>query len=288
MSDTMDVNTFNLMDEHEMFAFANFMANAKIDKQANCKSSEKQSMVELADLFAADELPEEIYPLNFKIIHKEQVCDSKLIDYAAKRPDYTLEVFHGGRKSRQLICKNGKIVIPRSLQQRVVDWYHTMLCHPGATRLEDTIRQHFVWSALREDVRNACKKCHTCQVTKRTTAKFGHLPVKENNLKPWETLCVDLIGPYKIPRKGKTTRSKEEDCLTLWCVTMKVPATGWFKMAEIKTKSADVIANVIEQTWFNRYPWPTEVVLDRRTEFMAEFTEMIQRDYGVTKHLINA
>ena len=71
-------------------------------------------------------------------------------------------------------------------------------------------------------------------------------------------------------------------------MTMINPATRWFEMAEIKTKRADVIANVIEQTWFNRYPWPTEVVLDRGTEFMAEFTEMIQRDYGVTKRPITA
>ena len=61
------------------------------------------------------------------------------------------------------------------------------------------------------------------------------------------------------------------------------PVTGWFKMAEIKTKSADVIANVIELTWLNRYPWPTEVVLDRGREFMAEFSEMIQKDYGLIK-----
>eukprot|EP00957_Ditylum_brightwellii_P146502 11153970-Ditylum_brightwellii.AAC.1 len=59
-------------------------------------------------------------------------------------------------------------------------------------------------------------------------------------------------------------------------------------MAEIKTKCADVIAKVIEQTWFNQYTWPSKVVLDRGTEFMAEFTEMIQRDYGVTKHPITA
>eukprot|EP00957_Ditylum_brightwellii_P158438 12059133-Ditylum_brightwellii.AAC.1 len=66
------------------------------------------------------------------------------------------------------------------------------------------------------------------------------------------------------------------------------PATGWFKMAGIKTKHADAIANVIEQTWFNRYPWPMEVVLDRGTKLTAKFTEMIQRDYGVTKRLITA
>jgi hypothetical protein len=96
----------------------------------------------------------------------------------------------------------------------------------------------------------ACKKCHMCQITKQTAAKYGHLPVKENNSKLWETLRVDLIGPYKIPQKGKTTRSKKED-LTLWCVTMIDPATRWFKMAEIKTKCADAIVTVIEQTWFN-------------------------------------
>ena len=31
----------------------------------------------------------------------------------------------------------------------------------------------------------------------------------------------------------------------------------WFEKAKIKTKQADNIANVIEQTWLNRYPWPT-------------------------------
>ena len=71
-------------------------------------------------------------------------------------------------------------------------------------------------------------------------------------------------------------------------MTMIDPATGWFEMAGIKTKRADVIANVIEQTWFNQYPWHMEVVLDRGTEFMAKFKEMIQRDYGITKRLITA
>eukprot|EP00957_Ditylum_brightwellii_P073820 5609476-Ditylum_brightwellii.AAC.1 len=59
-------------------------------------------------------------------------------------------------------------------------------------------------------------------------------------------------------------------------------------MAEIKTKHADVIANVIEQTLFNWYPLPMEVVLDRGTEFMAKFMEMIKRDYRVTKCPITA
>eukprot|EP00957_Ditylum_brightwellii_P078718 5985282-Ditylum_brightwellii.AAC.1 len=71
--------------------------------------------------------------------------------------------------------------------------------------------------------------------------------------------------------------------LMLWCVTMKDPATSWFEIAEIKTKRANIIVNIVEITWLTRYPYPTQVVLDREKEFMAEFSEMILKEYGVKK-----
>jgi hypothetical protein len=111
-SDTIELNTFNLIKTHNMFAFANYLANTKIEKQTNCNSYEKHSIVELANLLAADKLPDDIYPLNFKLIQKEQIRNTKLIDFAAKHLEYTLEAFHGGGKSCQLLCKNGNIVIP--------------------------------------------------------------------------------------------------------------------------------------------------------------------------------
>ena len=64
------------------------------------------------------------------------------------------------------------------------------------------------------------------------------------------------------------------------------PATGWIEIAEIPSKRTDAVADVIKRTWFNRYPWPTQVVMDRGSEFMAEFSEMITRDYGVKKKTI--
>ena len=63
------------------------------------------------------------------------------------------------------------------------------------------------------------------------------------------------------------------------------PATGWFEIKDIKSKRADIIANVVEKTWLTRYPWPTQVVYDRGNEFMAEFSAMI-KDYGITKRPI--
>ena len=71
--------------------------------------------------------------------------------------------------------------------------------------------------------------------------KCGHLPEKVAEADPWDVLCIDLIGPHTIERKNKTKKP-----LTLWALTMIDPATRWFEMREIKTKSADSVANVHE------------------------------------------
>ena len=64
-------------------------------------------------------------------------------------------------------------------------------------------------------------------------------------------------------------------------MTMIDPATGWLEIAKIDTKYADNIANVAEQTWLARYPWPEQVTYDRGTEFMAEFQTMVKQDYNI-------
>ena len=64
------------------------------------------------------------------------------------------------------------------------------------------------------------------------------------------------------------------------------PATGWLEMREIKTKRADIVADIVERAWMTRYPWPVKIILDRGKEFMAEFSKMMQNDYGIRKRPI--
>ena len=78
-----------------------------------------------------------------------------------------------------------------------------MLCHPGETLTEHTLRQHFDWKGLCTTVQDVCKKCTTCQRAKTPNQKYGKLPPKQAETNPWDTLCVDLIGPYTIPQKVK-------------------------------------------------------------------------------------
>ena len=60
------------------------------------------------------------------------------------------------------------------------------------------------------------------------------------------------------------------------------PATGWFEIVPYSDKKAISIANIVEQTWLMRYPWPTVVMHDQGNEFIGhEFKQMLEEDYGI-------
>jgi len=44
------------------------------------------------------------------------------------------------------------IYIPESLTTQLVQWYHELLVHPGTSRLEATLQQHYWWPRLRKEV----------------------------------------------------------------------------------------------------------------------------------------
>ena len=221
-----------------------------------------------------DELPDDAYPLRMSLISAEQDKDTPLQERANKpNSGFTRKRVRGGRTSFNLLHLNDKIYVPASLRKRILTWYHDVLMHPGMTRMLKTIQMHFTWPKLRDEVERFCKRCNTCQLTKKTKKKYGHLPAKEAEAEPWDTLCIDLIGPYII-------KDDMKDRFTLHCLTMIDPATGWFEIAEIPSKRADDVANVLERTWLSRYPWPQHVINDRGSEFMAEVQEMLTNDYG--------
>ena len=89
-----------------------------------------------------------------------------------------------------------RIIIPQGLQKRVVQWYHHTLCHPGINWTEETISQHFYWKNMRDQITRNVSTCSVCQKQKETAQKVWITPRKEAEYKPWELLCVDLIGPY--------------------------------------------------------------------------------------------
>jgi hypothetical protein len=99
------------------------------------------------------------------------------------------------------VCKDGCLVIPKQLQMCAVKWYHHYFQHPGHTCLKEMMNTAMYWKGMRTTIWSLTKSCRSCQINKRQSQKYGHLPPKTVYTIPWECLCVDLIGPYTL--KGK-------------------------------------------------------------------------------------
>ena len=241
----------------------------------NQMESDNQS----CELFAGEELERSFpqdFPLTYQEIAHHQQRDAELQQLLQTADSgYVKQPFPHGDNSHDLITKANKIVLPRSMQAKAIRWYHETLLHPGETRTELTIGQHFTWKGMQTAIKQACSRCASCQLTKAKTRPVGHLPPKVAEKGPWERLCIDLIGPYTIGSKSQES--------ILHCLTMIDPVTGWFEIAEIHDKSSHKVMDVLERTWLTRYPKPMEIIMDRGTEFMATVKDSLHHDYGILR-----
>ncbi len=92
-------------------------------------------------MFAHHEEEEEVYPLTLTEIADAQRKDQELKAYFKKNAimphkDMGTQLV----EDTKVLCKKGKVIIPTTLHQRAVKWYHHYLQHPGHSRLEETVR----------------------------------------------------------------------------------------------------------------------------------------------------
>jgi len=125
-----------------------------------------------------DEFPDE-FPLSYKEIAYRQGKDKALQKKLENNPELYQKVpYKFSDRTCKIINKGGKIYLPKALQHKCAKWHHDYLMHPGETRLEFTIAQHYTWVALRPTVQRAIKACPNCELCKKNSKKYGLLPPK--------------------------------------------------------------------------------------------------------------
>ena len=150
-------------------------------------------------VFVNQDHEDAIYPLTTREIAEAQKHNIEL-NIMTDKYGYTTHLV----ENTKVLCKNGKMVFPTSIQQHALAWYHHYLQHPGNTCLAETLRLWMYWKGLRKTVESHVKKCLSCQVNKCRNHKYGKLLAKLVIATPWEASCVDLIGPYTLKGKDKT------------------------------------------------------------------------------------
>jgi hypothetical protein len=159
-------------------------------------------------------------------------------------------------------------MIPESLCQPLMKFYHDNLQHPGVVRMTNSLWTNFAWPTLKEGVTEFVKYCDECQRFKKSRKHYSHLkPSDARTDIPWDQVAVDCTGPWTIHFKNESVK--------LSCLTIIDLSTRWLEFIRIHEKTAENTALLFDRSWLCQYPRPTSVIHDAGTEFGQELSELL-------------
>jgi hypothetical protein len=119
------------------------------------------------------------------------------------------------------------------------------------------------WKGMRTSIWSLTKSCRSCQINKRWSHRYGHLPPKTVLTNPWECLCVDLIGPY-------TLKGKDNLQIDFMALTMIYLASSWFEVAELP-----VVEQLHRQTVNGKELLVADKIFDKTSGHIAKLVNKI-------------
>ena len=146
-----------------------------------------------------------------------------------------------------------KIVLPESIIQDVLKWYHLVLGHCGYQRLYNIVGVRFHSKQLEIKCRqfHCTDNCHQYQNQGRG---YGFLLPREANAAPWNKVTVDSIGPWTV-----TVNHVEVEFKALTCMD---PVTNLTEAIRINNKTSLHMADQFRNYWLSQYPKPNKCIHD--------------------------
>ena len=78
---------------------------------------------------------------------------------------------------------------------------------------------------MMQTITTIVRLCPYCQRYNKQTQKYGHVPSEDvQHLQPWDEVCVDMIGPWKITVCGTEYKFRALACIdSVICLPEIVP-----------------------------------------------------------------
>lgn len=163
---------------------------------------------------------------------------------------------------KELLMRGEKIVVPQSLQKRVLSLAH--IGHPGIERSKQRLRSKVWWPSMDKDVEVAVRKCLDCQIVGKAVPPEP-MALRKMPENPWEFLSMDMLGP--LP-------SGESLLVVIDCYSR-------FKIVEVlrQTTSADIICKL--KPLFMRMGLPCVLMTDNARNFTSKEFEDFCKALGI-------
>jgi hypothetical protein len=140
------------------------------------------------------------FPLDMKRIMIAQESDNSIQQRIASGK-YLENIATINIDSSDVTTFNGKVWVPKELQQQIVEWYHSNLQHADINRTTNSISQTFAWKGLCPMVEKHVTSCDNCQRNKNTNKKaYGKIPLTSllRDKNPWEVVHINCCSPRMI------------------------------------------------------------------------------------------
>ena len=137
------------------------------------------------------------------VIYQHQENDEMIASIKAaclagtNNQDYQLQVLLGCT----MVGDKHRVIVPDSLRDDLIDWYHINIGHPASHRQHKTMQSTFYWPHMETTIDKFVRKCIKCKRSKLHGRKqaYGLLPPRTNRtVNPFDIVHV---GSYRTIRR---------------------------------------------------------------------------------------
>lgn len=201
-----------------------------------------------------------------KLIKQEQEDDSvckKLKEYSImswpEKSKLPIELFpyyqhrYDISFSENLLLKNTRIIIPKSLQLKVLEFIHTG--HLGIAKCRERAKMSVWWLGLSTQIENLVKNCPNCIENRQNIKETFY---KDKTVRrPWEKIALDFFKHEK------------------WYMIIVDYYSRYFEIFELSSLTEESIIPKIKEL-FSRFGIPEVVRSDNGKQFSSKFKEFAQ------------
>ena len=163
------------------------------------------------------------------------------------------------------------IILPTQYRTKVLHLAHEKSGHFARRKTLQLIRRSFLWPLLAKDVSDHCKSCQQCQRMGKSTPRKAPMIEREIVSVPFETVAIDLVGPFEKGRRGYRY------LLTYVCMASK-----WPEAIPIKSiKARSVLDGVVEI--FTRNGIPLTMLSDQGAQLTGTLMKELCYTFGIAK-----
>ncbi len=162
-----------------------------------------------------------------------------------------------------------RIVVPKCYRDKILTLAHDKSSHNGVRGMRSLIGRRFTWPNVHSDIVSYVKSCDVCLRVNSAGNKKSKMIERHIVCVPFESVCVDLVGPLPKGRRGA------KYLFTYVCLASRWPDAIPMRSASA-TEAAQCFLEII-----SRYGIPLRVLSDRGTIFLSKLMAGICETLGI-------